>query len=200
MTTNSTTVGTSTLAAQHHCRDGSVVFHKTREAFGGLSNMAAGFPLCIGEVKIRTSEALYQACRFPCLPHVQALILAEKSPMAAKMVSKPHRAATRNDWDDVRVEIMRWCLEVKLVQHKDCFGALLLSTGDRPIVEQSHKDRFWGAVLSKDGDWLEGANVLGRQLTDLRERLRSHPDAFSRVEPPNVGGMLLLGRPIETVF
>ena len=48
----------------------SVVFLKTNERFGGLSNMAPGFPLRVNGVRIRTSEALYQACRFPHLPDV----------------------------------------------------------------------------------------------------------------------------------
>ena len=43
----------------------SAVFRKTKERFGALSNMAGGFPLHVNGVKIRTSEALYQACRFP---------------------------------------------------------------------------------------------------------------------------------------
>jgi predicted NAD-dependent protein-ADP-ribosyltransferase YbiA (DUF1768 family) len=61
----------------------SVVFKKTKEAFGGLSNMAAGYPIKINRVPILTSEALYQACRFPLLPEIQQLILDAKSPMAA---------------------------------------------------------------------------------------------------------------------
>ena len=49
-------------------RSNAVVFLKTSEAFGGLSNMAPGFPLCVNGIAIRTSEALYQACRFPHVP------------------------------------------------------------------------------------------------------------------------------------
>lgn len=43
----------------------SAVFLKTKERLGALSNMAGGFPLEVNGIKIRTSEALYQACRFP---------------------------------------------------------------------------------------------------------------------------------------
>ena len=39
----------------------SAVFLKTNERFGGLSNMAPGFPIVLNGVRIRTSEALYQA-------------------------------------------------------------------------------------------------------------------------------------------
>ena len=79
-------------------RASSVVFRKTDEPFGGLSNMASGFPLSLNGSRILTSEALYQACRFPHRPEVQRLIIEQKSPMTAKMKSvwaygrKPHLA------------------------------------------------------------------------------------------------------------
>jgi ribA/ribD-fused uncharacterized protein len=107
--------------------------------------MAPGFPLKVNGVLIRTSEALYQACRFPHLPKVQRLIIDEGSPMTAKMKSKSYRSQSRPDWDAVRVRIMRWCLRVKLAQHWETFSRLLLATGDQPIVEDSRKDDFWGA-------------------------------------------------------
>ncbi|MFN9866243.1 MAG: DUF1768 domain-containing protein, partial [Pseudanabaena sp.] len=76
-----------------------ITFRKTAEKFGGLSNMAGGYLLNVNGVKILTSEALYQACRFPHLPEVQRLIIAERSPMTAKMKSKPYRDNSRVDWD-----------------------------------------------------------------------------------------------------
>src|SRR4051794_19843803 len=94
-----------------------VAFRTTDGRFGGLSNMAPGFPLCVNGTSIRTSEALYQACRFPHLPDVQQLIIEERSPMTAKMKSKPFRKQSRSDWDAVRVKVMRWCLRVKLAQN-----------------------------------------------------------------------------------
>src|SRR5262245_58897838 len=124
------------LEPRTYQRTECVVFLKTNEPFGGLSNMAGGYPLHVNGTRILTSEALYQACRFPDLPDVQRLIIEQKSPMSAKMVSKPYRSQTREDWDDVRVDIMRWCLRVKLAQNWDRFGELLRSTGERPIVEE----------------------------------------------------------------
>jgi predicted NAD-dependent protein-ADP-ribosyltransferase YbiA (DUF1768 family) len=114
-------------------RSEAIIFHKTREAYGGLSNMAGGYPLLVEGVRILTSEALYQACRFPHLIEVQQLIIAQASPMAAKMKSKPYRAQSRQEWDAVRVDIMRWCLKIKLAQHRIQFGNLLLSTGEKAM-------------------------------------------------------------------
>ena len=43
---------------------GAAVFRIVRERWGGLSNFGA-YPLEVNGVAIPTSEALYQACRFP---------------------------------------------------------------------------------------------------------------------------------------
>ncbi|MCM8625163.1 NADAR domain-containing protein [Accumulibacter sp.] len=177
----------------------SVVFLKTNERFGGLSNMAPGFPLRVNGVRIRTSEALYQACRFPHLPDVQRKIIDEHSPMTAKMRSKPFRKDSRPDWDAVRVKIMRWCLRVKLAQNWREFGRLLLATGGRPIVEQSRKDDFWGAKVADDGS-LVGMNVLGRLLMELREQLKGdEAEGLRFIEPLAIPEFLLFRQPIEAI-
>lgn len=178
-----------------------VVVYKTKEEFGGLSNMASGYPLQINGVRILTTEALYQSCRFPHLPEVQKEIIGQHSPMTAKMKSKPHRKDSRPDWDEVRYKVMRWCLRVKLAQNYEEFGRLLLATRDRPIVEQSRKDDYWGAKLAdQSGDTLIGQNVLGRLLMELREKLKTDVEgALKAVRPLGLPDFLLLGKPIETV-
>lgn len=178
-------------------RHQSIVFLRTKEAFGGLSNMAAGYPLLVNGAHILTAEALYQACRFPHLPEVQKLIIGQASPMAAKMKSKPYRKDSRSDWEQVNVEIMRWCLHIKLAQNWERFGELLLSTGERPIVEESKRDAFWGAKPT-DTDTLVGMNVLGRLLVELREQLCGpEADELQVVQPLSLPDFLLLGQPIR---
>jgi len=150
--------------------DECISFRKTNEEFGGLSNMAGGYPIVVNDIYIRTSEALYQAMRFPNYPEIQKEIIEQKSPMSAKMISKKYRKEkTRLDWNSKRVAIMKWCLRVKLLQNKDTFGELLLKTKNQDIVEESKKDKFWGAKKLDDGILLEGTNALGRLLMELRE-------------------------------
>lgn len=183
-------------------RNECVTFRKTDEPFGGLSNMAPGYPLCVNGVSIMTAEALYQICRFPHRPDVQHMIASQISPMTAKMKSKPFREDTRKDWEDIRVAVMRWTLRVKLAQNWQKFKALLLETGDRPIVEDSRKDDFWGAIASKDDpSILVGCNVLGRLLMELREKAQvSTFEDWQEVRPPQLSDFLLYERPITTVF
>ena len=192
-------MGTTTTETRTYSRDEAVAFRKTNEKFGGLSNMAPGFPLVVNGAPIRTAEALYQACRFPHMPKVQKLILDERSPMTAKMRSKPHRKDTRPDWDAIRVPIMKWCLRVKLAQNWAAFGDLLLATGDHPIVEDSRKDDYWGAKMVDD-DTLAGQNVLGRLLMELREKLKHSPETLRVVDPPSLPHFTLLDEPISAIY
>ena len=198
MTSTASQYKTTSLLRAYRRAD-VVVVYKTKENFGGLSNMASGFPLLVNGVRILTTEALYQACRFPHLPDVQREIIGQRSPMTAKMKSKPHRKESRRDWEYVRNNVMRWCLRVKLAQNYEEFGHLLLATGDWPIVEQSFKDDYWGAkVFSVTDDTLIGQNILGRLLMELREFLKNDADgALKMVLPLGIPDFLLLGKPIE---
>ncbi len=175
-----------------------VVFRTTQGPFGGLSNMAAGFPLTVSGIRFWTAEALYQCCRFPDAADVQKLIIAERSPMTAKMKSKRFRERTRSDWEGLRVRIMKWCLRVKLVQHQRKFGELLRATDGRPIVEESLRDQFWGAKPCDDGT-LRGKNVLGRLLMELREEFVRADGAIDHVDPPDISNFRILGKPIGLV-
>lgn len=175
-----------------------VVFRTTHGPFGGLSNMAPGFPLAVAGIRFGTAEALYQCCRFPNAPEVQRLIISERSPMTAKMKSKRFRQQTRPDWDSVRVRIMKWCLRVKLLQHQIKFRELLRATEMRPIVEESIKDQFWGAKPCDDG-FLRGKNVLGRLLMEVREEVYNSSEGIDHVDPPDVSNFRILDKPVGVV-
>jgi type I restriction enzyme S subunit len=182
-----------------YVRSECVVVHTTRAKFGGLSNMAAGFPLAVNDIPIRTAEALYQSCRFPHLPEIQHLIIRQASPMTAKMKSKPFRPHSRPDWERVRVKIMGWCLRVKLCQNWEGFSELLIGTGDRPIVEFSRKDDFWGAKPVA-ADLLCGTNALGRMLMALRDEVKHEGRCrFIEVERPRLSYFRLYGKEIGVV-
>ena len=179
-------------------KDNCIFFRKTKEQWGGFSNMCSGYPLFVNNTSILTSEALYQICRFPHMPNIQQFILEQKSPMTAKMVGKPYRSNSRDDWEFVRFKIMRWCLKVKLLQNFDKFSNLLLSSGNLPIVEWSSKDDYWGAKLC--GAYFIGTNALGRLLMELREELRNNTFGLNYIlEPLPIDDFLLLVEPIGQI-
>jgi len=184
-------------------RDTSVVFRKTKEKWGGLSNMAAGYPIEVNGEIWATSEALYQALRFPNHPEIQEMIRLERSPMAAKMKSKPfRRELSRADWDSVRIEAMWWCLQAKYVANLEKFGLLLKNTLNAEIVEDSPRDQFWGAVPLGD-DGLQGRNVLGRLLMKLRREIKVGDALWVEdqlaVPKPSIPGSRILGIEMHAV-
>jgi type I restriction enzyme, S subunit len=190
----------SAAAAMDYRRPQCAVFRTTRERWGGLSNMAGGFPVVVNGVSIRTSEALYQVCRFPHLPDVQREVIAQASPLVAKWKSRKYFQDSRPDFSAVNVAVMWWSLRVKLACHPETFGGLLAATEERPIVEHSGRDRFWGAVSTCDDGILVGRNVLGRLLEVLRGFCDRYGSEITGVVPPlDIADFLLYGDPIETV-
>ncbi|WP_197548745.1 NADAR family protein [Sulfurovum sp. ST-21] len=181
-----------------YTKDECISFRKTKEAYGELSNMVSGYPLVVNNTFFLSSEALYQCCRFPHLPDVQKKIIEQTSPMTAKMVSKPFRHQSRLDWDMHRIKIMKWCIRVKLAQNWDRFSKVLLSTNSLAIVEDSHKDEFWGAKFN--GETFVGVNALGRLLMELREEIKNKPkEEFRQVPPPMINDFLLFRKQIGIV-
>ena len=159
-----------------------IAFFSSRDPYFEFSNMAANFPIRYKGQTWRSTEHLYQASKYSkeamCVPEsnsdadpfVRQRIFNSNNAMGAKMTQKCAVKAglVRADWNDVSVRNMKYVLQLKLQQHKNTFGKVLLSTGDKVIVEKSRKDPFWGAVPYMI-TMLKGSNVLGQLLTAVRD-------------------------------
>lgn len=177
-----------------------ITFAKTDGKFGGLSNMSPGFTLFINEVNIQSSEILYQACKFSLFPSIQEEIIKTQNPMDAKKISRRYQQYVRQDWEKIKFKVMRWCLEIKLIQNFDKFSELLLSTDNKIIVEFSKKDNVWGAVPTENKNILEGKNALGRLLMELRYKIQSGElNENSVIYPLAISGFNLYDYPIEEI-
>ena len=201
---------------EYSLRD-SLWFKKVDEANGMFSNMYAS-PVKVNGFTISTSEALFQACRFPDYPEAQRDIINQKSPMGAKMKAKSYKKAgyTRPDWGDdntsteennLRIEVMRWCLRVKLACNFSAFSAILLKKKTLPIVENAPKitHTFWGAYpVAGNETVLRGQNVLGKLLMEIRQEFLEALDeknarAFLQVNVPVITNFKLYGENIQPV-
>lgn len=184
------------LSIRRYKKNECITFKSTKGKYGGLSNMAPGFPLHIDGVIIKNSEALYQALRFPNSPEIQAKILSFPSPISAKKFGREHIEKSRTDWNQNRFKIMKFCLELKLYQNMDTFSKILLQTNELPIVEFTDIDKVWGAT--EEGEFYSGTNALGRLLMELRENLRKN--TFS-LTIPDINDLRLLDKQItiETI-
>lgn len=151
-----------------------IAFTKVALPFGWLGNMSP-YPVTWEGKEWRTTEALFQALRFSD-EEIREKIREQKSPMAAKMVSKPfvdRRIVEVGSPQDI--ENMKLCIRLKLEQHPQ-LQAELLKTCDRLIVEDVTSrgargtNLLWGAML-KDGEW-QGQNVLGHLWMQARDELK----------------------------
>jgi len=96
--------------------------------------------------------------------------------VSISQVKKPGKAKSlgwkvkcRDDWDDVRVDVMRDVLKAKF--GKPNMARMLLETGDAHLEEGNfHGDVFWGTVRG------QGENWLGRLLMEVRDNLKEERD------------------------
>ena len=88
-----------------------------------------------------------------------------QSPKEAKALGRSRKYPIRQDWDAVRDDVMWHALEHKFRDPRA--RQILVETGDRPLVEASPFDYYWGS--GRDGS---GLNRLGGLLMELRDRLK----------------------------
>lgn len=128
-----------------------------------LSNFSA-FAVSWAGQTFPTSEHAYQAAKFKGQPLADEIARAPSAHEAFKLAER-HRTARNPDWDSVKLDVMRSILRAKVRQH-EYVRRKLLATGDRELVEDSWRDRFWGW-----GPNLDGENWLGKLWMEIRAEL-----------------------------
>ncbi|MCY4557666.1 MAG: NADAR family protein [Chloroflexi bacterium] len=161
-------------------REKSCGFRFTAAAWGELSNFfPLATPIATGPWLFTTSESAYQACKFPGRPDVQQRIAEAPTARQAAAIGRTPGLGIDLGWNAQRVDVMRWVLRMKREANAAEIDGVLAETGERPIVEVSTRDAWWGArpVAAR----YEGNNVLGRLWMELRQQLRENdPAARSR--------------------
>ena len=165
----------------------AAAFGKVKEQWGRLSNMANGMGFTDPATGLawKSSEAWYQAQRFPALADHREAIRNAGHAFLAKQVAYERIAESRDDWqkqdgaNPLNVAMMARALALKATTP----GMIdaLRETGDRPIVEKSWRDGYWGA--RPEGSDLVGANVLGQLLMRLRDQLAKEAGAPDEPTP-----------------
>lgn len=99
------------------------------------------------------------------------------NPRSVKALGRQVRNYNDDIWNAVRLAIVTEINYAKFNQNRN-LKDLLLSTGDKVIVEASPYDRIWGIGLAPDhpdactpSRW-QGENLLGQALMKVRDRLR----------------------------
>ena len=105
------------------------------------------------------------------------LILAEKNPAKAKELGRGVKGFNPTHWD-INKEFLMYEVNLAKYSQFDDYKAVLLSTGEKQLVEVNGKDTIWGIGLYAndprvlDEKQWRGQNLLGKVLMRVREELK----------------------------
>lgn len=99
----------------------------------------------------------------------------KETPSKVKTASK--LITIRKDWENVKLDIMRFLVIQKFICNP-AYTYLLLSTGDEDIIEGNYwNDTYWGKCFKTQ----QGENHLGKIIMEVREKLIM----FAKMQLPN---------------
>jgi len=143
----------------------AIEFYSTKDKYGEFSNFAA-FGFRIDGRWYRTSEHYFQAMKFEDAEY-QEKIRETKSPMIAARLGRSRKIKIRDDWEQVKIDVMRTAVRAKIGEHRE-LQELLQGTGEEELIEAAAGDYFWG--IGKDGS---GQNWLGKILMEVRDEIKA---------------------------
>jgi ribA/ribD-fused uncharacterized protein len=152
---------------------GPIRFYKINEEYGDFSNFAV-YRIFVDGASWPTSEHYFQASKFHD-SGIKEKIRRIDSPMRAAEEGRNRNNPLRDDWEDVKIEIMKKAIVSKFLQHHN-LKITLIKTHDRQIIEHSSNDSYWA-----DGGDGKGKNMLGVLLMELRSEVLNkyrHPEWF----------------------
>lgn len=140
-----------------------IFFYNKGEAYYEFTNFA-DYPIVLDGARWNTSEHYFQAQKFVGTPYVAMICSMQQSREAFNFSRKPSVSSwKREDWEQIKMEVMLKALLAKFIQHKE-LRMLLIKTGSRQLVEHTSNDSFWG-----DGGDGTGQNNLGKLLMKIRD-------------------------------
>jgi hypothetical protein len=123
-------------------------------------------PIVIQGITYTSSEAAYQAAKTTDLEIRHQI--AVMSPSQAKRYGSGKRSQLklRPDWEDIKVDAMKYIVRQKFIQHPN-LAKKLIKTGSRELIEgNTWGDTFWGVCNGV------GKNMLGIILMEIRTELQ----------------------------
>ena len=143
----------------------AIEFYSKIEAYGEFSNFSPHGIEMDGKW-YPTIEHYFQSMKFPGHDHAEKIRQAA-NPMIAKKLGRMRAVRLRDDWEAVKLDIMRAAVRKKFSTHRQLLS-LLLETDEEELIEASPSDYFWGRGRSGTGQ-----NWLGRILMEVRGELRA---------------------------
>ena len=126
-------------------------------------------PFVYDDVIYPTNEHFFQAMK--TLSQEERRQIAEaKTPGVAKHMGR--RVQLREDWEEVKEDVMRLGVELKFRAHQG-LAERLINTGDEELVEGTlWHDNEWGNCTCPKCQNIPGKNKLGKILMERRDILK----------------------------
>jgi hypothetical protein len=143
-----------------------IYFYKVHEPYGCFSNFSP-HGIDLQGMYWSTVEHYYQAQKFVGTADAAIIpaIYAASTPEQAAALGRDRTRQVRPDWEQVKTQVMREAVLKKFLTHLG-IQAILISTGDQLIVENSPTDCYWGCGQDKTGQ-----NHLGKILMSVRDEI-----------------------------
>lgn len=129
--------------------------------FSNFADSTIFIDIGFGTKSYPTVEHAFQAAKATTMEDHDRVRTAP-GPGYAKLEGR--QIALRDDWEQVKYDVMLECLRAKFAIPS--FKGRLLSTADRELLEDSPTDFVWGYRNN-------GQNLLGKALMQVREELRA---------------------------
>lgn len=124
-------------------------------------------PIVRGGLSFATTEHFYQAMKFTHGWLIEAV--ATHPTKGLKAFVAEHEAFIRDDWDEIRLQVMEYALRHKFSEKNPILRQKLIDTEGVELIEyNTWKDIFWGVGLKSK----IGKNNLGKLLMKIRESLK----------------------------
>lgn len=131
-----------------------------------FSNMLpCDLPIAWESIEYKTVENFYQAIKFKDLTIRNEISLMD--PHEAKKYANKNKKKIREDWQDIKIKVMRMGLNAKFYRNSSWLKKLLVAK--TPIVETNNwHDNFWGNCICPKCENIEGQNNLGLLLMEIK--------------------------------
>jgi len=151
-----------------------IPFWKTNEAWGLFSNW---YPSPVDEFPTSEHAMMFAKAELFGDMETAGKIQEAKTPAEAKALGRTVKGFSQLIWDREKERIMLQILETKFTRNS-MLRTILLSTGNKILVEASPLDTVWGVGLAADNQdiyypakW-KGENLLGFYLMAVRDKLK----------------------------
>jgi ribA/ribD-fused uncharacterized protein len=142
-----------------------IIFYKSGYPFNSCFSNFFHAPILIDGKVWPTSEHYFQAMKFSGIDEEYAERI-RLSPKPGKAFFMGRRKQAREDWGEVKNEVMKNALRAKFTQHQE-LRQELLKTDNGNIIQRCGHDKYWG-----DGYPDKGENMLGKLLMEIREEIK----------------------------